>query len=309
MRDSRKLALLKQLEKHNIKTCQIHHGGKNFFEYARKEALSKDILPINSCTKSITSLLVGICLELGYFDDVEQAFWPLLDVQECLQMDPLMKSITIHQLLTMTSGIKWDESKDWHIFKEDFEDNVLSTILAKEVTSNLNGYMNYSSADSYLLSALIQKVSGKTTEAFAKEYLFKALGITAFYWPKKQGINLGSHGMLMKADDLMKIGIMYLGGGIYDKKQVLSKNWIDRSTQAYSKATRVQGGYGYHWWVMDDMITPTQSISFYFAMGYGGQVLIVVPSLELVTVMTRNIDKNTNRSIEIFRHYILKEFI
>ena len=309
MIDSHNLDLKQQLKKHNIKTCQVHHDGESFFEYSRKEILTKDLLPINSCTKSITSALVGICLEKGYFDDVQQPFLLLLNYGASSPINPDMKNITIHQLLTMTSGIDWVEVDEWHIFKEDFDGNVLDYILGKEIIGNLNSEMNYSSADSYLLSALIQEVSGKTTEQFAKDYLFAPLGITEFQWPMKQGVNLGSHGMFMKANDLMKIGIMYLNGGVYNHRQVISKSWIEASTKPYSKAVRVDGDYGYHWWLMEENITPTRSITYYFAMGYGGQVIIVVPELKLVTVITRNIDKNTTRSIKLFRMYILKKFI
>ena len=309
MLDSNDLELEKQFKKKNIKTCQVYFDHDITFKYSRTDVFAEDLLPINSCTKSITGALVGICLEKGYFDHVRQPFLPLLNHETSAYINPGMKNITIHQLLTMTSGIDWDDRKEWHLLTETFDESVLDTILGKKITDNKKGEMTYSSADSYLLSALIQEISGMTVEAFAKEYLFDPLGIKEFHWPMKQGVNLGSHGMLMKADDLMKIGVLYLNGGVYNDQQIIPKSWIEKSTMTYSKAPMIQGGYGYHWWMMEEVITPIKTIEFYFAMGYGGQVLIVVPALKLVTVITRNIDSKTLRSIDLFKKSILLEYI
>jgi CubicO group peptidase (beta-lactamase class C family) len=188
------------------------------------------------------------------------------------------------------------QSRDW-----------VRHVLGRRLASKPGAEFAYSSASSHLLSAIVADASGQSTLAFARAQLFAPLGIAADHaleqtirhwpptqaelaafgqapvaWPRDpQGYHLGGVGLKLPARDLAKFGYLYLNGGRWDRTQVVPAAYVAASTRPQSEPSMGPGDYGYHWWVTNE----TGHDSFR-AMGFGGQLIQVIPDLDLVVVIT-----------------------
>ena len=233
---------------------------------------------LKSASKSIISVLVGIALDQGHLDGIDtpiDRFFP-----EYLD-DPAKARITVEDLLTMRSGLettsnrnygRWVQSRNW-------VRHVLTRLLVSEPGSR----MIYSTGNTHLLSALITKASGMDTHRFARRYLGEPMGISVPRWTTDpQGIYFGGNEMSMTPLDMLAIGEMYLNCGRVGTTQVVSEAWVHTSILPHATRTRSPDrAYGYGWWVRD-----LYGYDAFYAWGYGGQFIYVVPDLRLVTVMT-----------------------
>ena len=241
---------------------------------------------IHSCTKSIVSALIGISIEQGYIDGINTPVLELFPNREVSNTDTNKESMTLENLLTMTTGYqcrdsylyRWSglnqmrESADWVQFILDLP--------MSEVPGTKFEYCN---SASFLLSALITETTGVSALEYAEEHLFGPLGITDVNWPANpQGINIGWGELRMLPHDMAKIGYLYLQGGQWDGQQIVPEQWIEDSTRKTISAT-LEDGYGYQWWI-DDSGT-------YMALGYAGQFIFVVPEQELVVIFTSDLDE------------------
>jgi len=135
--------------------------------------------------------------------------------------------------------------------------------------------MNYNSGCSHLLSAIIQKITGMTANNYANEVLFKPLEIHNSRWYESEGISLGADGLRITSYDMLKFGSMLLNNGCYKGKEIVSSEWIKESTTPIYKTYDGIGYYAYHWWVSSFQYNDIE-IKYFFALGYGGQYVIVV---------------------------------
>ena len=243
---------------------------------------------MQSVSKSVTSALVGIAIRRGEISGVDAKAVPYFSAYR-VAADPRRERMTLKDLLTMTSGIRWDEttvdytdpanscarmeaSKDWIQF-------VLDQPMAAEPGSTFV----YSSGVTELLAEVLRKATGKQADAYAAEHLFGPLGISRFYWKKTPtGHPDTEGGLYLTARDLAKIGYLYMKDGVWDGRRILPEGWAAASTRRQSDPTGEDATmkYGYQWWVLPGK-TPS-----YAGIGYGGQLLVVVPSLELIAVFT-----------------------
>jgi CubicO group peptidase (beta-lactamase class C family) len=237
-----------------------------------------------SCTKSVVSILIGIAIDEGYIEGVDQpilSFFPEIFVAN---LDTRKEAMTLEHLLTMTAGLncrdsylyRWDglqqmwASPDWVQFMLDLP-------MAGEPGS----YFEYCNGGSFLLSAILQEATGVNALQFAKEHLFKPLGITDVQWPSNpRGISIGYSDLELLPEDMAKIGYLYLNDGVWDGEQIVPSAWVQASTRKYISAT-LQEGYGYQWWI--------DVSGVYMALGYGGQYIIVAPEEDLVVVFVSDL--------------------
>lgn len=250
---------------------------------------------VNSVTKSVLSALYGIAIQQGYIENEDvpiSNYFP--------EIDDLKKEITIRHLLTMSSGLRWPgneamiPSKNWVKF-----------ILNQPVESEPGTHMKYSCGNSHLLSAILQKATRIKTVDFAKKNLFSHLGIQEFKWYEDaQGISIGGFGLTMKIEDMMKFGFLYSQNGHWNSKQLISAEWIEKSTNHNSTA---RSSYAYHWWILNDQDVGCEEDKTFFAMGMGGQYIFVNQERRLVTVFTSNLSDNTSSPIQYFQNYILNK--
>lgn len=241
---------------------------------------------IYSVTKSVLSALIGIALEEGAISSLDQ---PIVDFFPALKNDPdpIKQTITIKHLLTMTSGIDWPElsipytSDDHPLIHMYDSPNQIEFILKRDMASAPGAVYNYSTADSHLLSAILQQAVGQTAEQYAETKLFGPLGITNTQWPSdNQGVSLGGAGLFMLPEDMARFGYLYLHRGMWVDEQIVPEAWIEQSTTL--QATGIFK-YGYQWRVAND--------GDYYAMGYRGQFILVSPSRDLVVVFTSDMNE------------------
>jgi CubicO group peptidase (beta-lactamase class C family) len=249
---------------------------------------------MRSASKSVISLLVGIAIDrkliasadepvvkfFGEYQAVKQAGWD---------------AITLRHLLTMSSGIKWDETLPWGDPKNDephlaFDEDPLRYVLSKPVAAPPDTLWSYNGGGTDLLGGILERVSGKPLETFAREALFQPLGITDLEWKNypKNGKLAAAAGLRLRPRDAAKIGQLVLGGGMWNGEKIVSADWIEKSITPRFQAAGYFGGtlfYGYQWW-MGRSLAGAKEVKWVAAFGWGGQRIFIVPELELVMMTT-----------------------
>ena len=228
-------------------------------------------------TKSITSALVGIAIDQGAIDGVDQRvldFFP-----DTADPDPKMEAMTIEHLLTMTTGLLWSRTVASDSLDQMMgSDNWVQFVLERPMPKEPGGGMNYNSGASHLLSAITQKATGMTAISFAEKHLFEPLGIADVSWASDpQDVNNGGSGVFITQHDMAKFGYLYLNRGTWDGRELVPTEWVDASTERHTTHPWWIP-YGYQWWVY-----PAGPFA---AMGQGGQVVFVVPEIDAVVVFT-----------------------
>lgn len=241
---------------------------------------------IFSITKAVTSLLCGIAVDEGYIS----LSTPITEyIPELKDADPLFKQLTIEHLLDMRTGLDFEESYGWNLFSKTaklyYGKDVVSQFKKLHFKSAPGEAHYYNSMATALLGVAIERAVGVQYAQYLQEKVWKPLDmeadalITLDDNKHRQAKSYG--GLVSNVRDLAKIGRLYINGGVYDNKRIVSKEWIDRSThsslnnEAYSFGwnniiTRVDG---------KDVVTPR-----FFAIGLYGQVLFCDPTQNLIFV-------------------------
>ena len=250
---------------------------------------------LRSITKSIASLLVGTAVDRGRIGDIDTPVLSFFPEYEDLR-SPEKDRITIRHLLTMTAGLTWNESLPYSnpanserrmIDAADQYRYVLEQPVARPagVTYAYNGGLTA------LLGALLTKVSGRPIDQLAQEELFGPLRIADVEWVRySNGTPNPASGLRMRPRDLAKIGQLVLNKGTWNGQPIISSTWMEQAT-----APQIHGDglffYGFQWWLGRSLIN-RQEIKWASAVGWGGQRLYVVPSLELVVVVMAGLYDN-----------------
>lgn len=267
---------------------------------------SDEIHYLYSATKSINSALIGIAIEKGYIDSVEDKILDFFADRNISNVDNRKMNMTIEHLLTMSTGFDWDEwslpySNPDNIYNEFLEaENRVQFILDRPMSDDPGDVFNYNTGASHLLPAIIQKATEMSTVDFAQQYLFDPIGIDTedVYWTTdNQGINKAG-GLHLTARDMAKFGILYLNNGTWNGTQVLPASWVNKSIQEYNYGDD-DYDFGYHWWLHPEL-------ECYAAEGYGAQRLIIFPDYNLVVSMNSgNTQDYTSLVKSMIKNYIL----
>ena len=274
-----------------IVSTLVIKDGKIINEYY-KEGYSQDsVYQIRSCSKSITSTLVGIAIDKGYIENVDvpisNYFPEILD-----KNSERWKQITIKDLLTNTSGIQAVDN-DWREWRAS--ENWIDYILNNPVTSNPGTTFSYSTGNTHLLSAIMQKATGMKLDEFGKKYLFEPMGIKSVECGEdEQGISDGGNGYSLNAHDMAKFAMLYLNNGVWEGEQIVSLSWINEATTLKFNRSSGTADYGYQWWVRT---FGEQKYRSYFAQGHGNQFIFVVPEINLIVTFTSNYNDNNKSSM------------
>jgi CubicO group peptidase (beta-lactamase class C family) len=234
---------------------------------------------IKSASKSIISALVGIAIAEGSIDSLGQTIGELLPA-ETRGLDSLKRAITVRDLLSMRSGLEptsfgnygsWVTSSNW-----------VRNALARPMVAERGGRMLYSTGSTHLLSAILTRATGMSTYEFARRRLARPLGIELRPWQRDpQGIYFGGNDMYLTPREMLRVGSVYLNGGVRGTTRVLPEHWIDSSWVPRTVSPFNGNSYGYGWW---SRMANGRQVNY--AWGYGGQFIFVVPDLDLVVVMT-----------------------
>ena len=244
---------------------------------------------LRSATKSIKSILLGIAIDKGFIDSVNDPISKYLKRPiPNKNLDQRKEKITIKHLLTMSSGL---DCNDWNKKSQGQEDKVYKKKDWLQYTLNLpmvnepGTVSNYCSMGVVLLAEIISQASGMTIDKFAEQYLFNPLDINNVFWghtSDKKIIPSGKR-LYMTSRDMAKIGQLILNKGKWNEKQIVSQKWIEESTMPKTKITEVD--YGYLWWNIPFKTNEKVFISK-SALGNGGQYIMVLPEFEMVAVFT-----------------------
>jgi CubicO group peptidase (beta-lactamase class C family) len=237
---------------------------------------------LNSATKSVVSLLVGIALDRGWITGVETAVFSYFPEYADLRA-PEKDRITLRHLLTMSDGL------EWHEFVPPFDSvtemrrsiDPYRYILERRVAVPAGRAFNYNSGSTALLGLILRKTSGKPIDELAKAELFGHLGIEDTQWQRMpQGDPSAGGGLRLRPRDAAKIGQLVLNKGSWRGSQIVPAAWISESIKAQNKGP-ASYLYGYQWWVGGSEVNG-RTVGWAGAFGWGGQRLIVIPELEMV---------------------------
>jgi CubicO group peptidase (beta-lactamase class C family) len=238
-------------------------------------------LPVNvkSISKSIVSALVGIAIDQGKLRGVDQPIGPFF-TRYLKRSDSRVPQITVGQLLSMQSGLvrtsgpaygSWVASRNW-----------IEYVLTAPLGSEPGGPMVYSTGNSHVLSAILTQATGRSTYDYARTQLAKPLGISLPAWTRDpQGIYFGGNQMRLSAHALVRFGELYRNHGRLGDRQIVPEAWVEASWTPRTRSIFSGQLYGYGWFIAHAGEHP-----MYYAWGYGGQFIFVIPDLELVVVAT-----------------------
>ena len=264
-----------------LETVIVSHNGEIIAEHAYSGHRLDTPTNIKSASKTIISALVGVAIDKGILEGVEQTIAPILRDDLPSNADPRIEDITIGDLLTMRAGLeptsgvnygRWVASANW-----------VRAALARPFVDDPGAGMLYSTGSSHLLSAILTAETGRSTLANAREWLGFVDGFAIASWDRDpQGIYLGGNQMAKTPPSLLAFGELYRNGGVApDGTRVISQAWIDQSWSPHTRSVRTGDSYGYGWFLRSIGGEGTR-----FAWGFGGQMLYIVPALDLTVVMT-----------------------
>lgn len=242
---------------------------------------------VRSVTKSVTSTLIGIAIEKEIIESVDQTMGDFIG-PDIYELDDDKAAISIKNLIRMSSGIPWleigavSEFGDWVNAP-----NQVNYILDKDMTYTPGTQFNYSDGNAHLVSVILTEASGMSSLEFAEANLFNLLETDGYAWyVDKQGYYYGGVTMDLTPSAMLKFGQLFLNTGVYNGTQIVASNWIDEATRKQIETAGIipyQNGYGYFWWTGN-----TNGHNYYFANGYGGQFIVVIPDLEVVILAINN---------------------
>jgi CubicO group peptidase (beta-lactamase class C family) len=246
---------------------------------------------IFSITKSVTSALAGIALaeqKLKSIDVRVAEFFP--EIAD----DPLKSEITVRHLLSMTSGLDWNDEADQSSSGMMYAPDWIQYVLNRPAQHQPGTKFNYSNGDAHLLAAVLHKAIGQSLFEYATPRLFVPLGITNVKWNEDpQGYTIGAWAMALTTRDMAKLGMLFAKDGEWDGATIIPKAWVkDTLTKRVwlNYADGRQGGYGYMWWLkplsQGVIAGDTKQYETFYAAGSWGQRIFVVPELHLIIAAT-----------------------
>ncbi|HEY0648734.1 serine hydrolase [Phenylobacterium sp.] len=249
---------------------------------------------VRSVTKSVVGLLVGVAVEEGAIKSLDT---PVLDYfpEYADLQTPERRRVTLRHLLSMTSGLHWDEDSFPYTdprnseIAMDLAKDPYRYVLSQPFDTQPGAAFKYSGGDVAVMAAVLARATKTPLEAYAEQKLFKPLGIPKVEWIKDgKGVPYAASGLRMTPRDMAKVGRMVLDGGRWNRRQVIPARWVEAATTPKAQVqpdptcgTR----YGYFWWLFAgcqlEPATPWAA-----GVGNGGQRIVVVRDQGVVVVMT-----------------------
>ena len=243
---------------------------------------------MQSVSKTVSSVILGIAITRGDFKaGIDTPILKYFDVNKVKNVDERKRRITLRHVLTMTTGLDWNEEIAYDDPKNDSSimeagDDWVQYVIDRPMAQEPGKVFNYSSGVTMLLPYIFEKETGQDIAKYGAKYLFGPLGIDSYWKRTPMGVVDSEGGLFLKNEDLAKIGYLYLHDGVWDSQQVVSKDWVKQSvTPAADTAGAFK--YGFKWWLL-----PRKDRQGYvwMARGFGGQQLMVFPEEELIAVLT-----------------------
>lgn len=232
---------------------------------------------LQSCTKTITSILMGVAMEQNLFDSTDEKLYNVFP--ELFDQDIAKREMTIYDALTMQSGIDFQNNKHT---KELYSTDKNSTAFVLSLNRNYlpgTAYQYHDGAP-HLISKAIEARTGKSLSIFANDNFFSKMNITNWKWEAaKDKTTFGAFSLYLTPRDFGKIGQLLLQNGVWDNQQLVNENYLHEATSNQFAGNPNNSPYGYYFWIYPDW-------KAYAAKGHGGQFLFVAPEKQLVVVYT-----------------------
>jgi CubicO group peptidase (beta-lactamase class C family) len=286
-----------------ITSVLIARNGKLVFEKYYNGFTEKSLHDTRSATKSITGILIGLAIDHKFIPSEKTTILRYFaDKKPFQNPDPRKEKITIEDLLTMSSLLECDDFnqfsrgneermyliEDYFKFALDLPVKGFPAWATKPEDAPYGRSFSYCTAGTVLLGGVLEKSTKMKIDRFAEKYLFSPLGISEIKWQiTPMGMPMTGGGLQLKSRDFVKLGLLYENGGMWNGKQLVSKEWIAKSTKPRASA-QDETDYGYLWW-LQKFGQKDKKYSAYFMSGNGGSKIAVFPEIDLVVVLTGNL--------------------
>ena len=283
---------------------------------------------IMSAGKSFISALVAIAIDQGHINSVQDSIWAYLPNHQHLQTEE-KNAITIEHLVTMTSGLEWDEwSAPYLTDANSIIDlwvnctDQIACILSHDIVHQPASHFTYSGGDMILLGEIVQNATGEDIDDYLEQQLLEPLGIPRTVWLRfDNGIANTSGELHLTPREMLKFGILYLNDGEWEGEQLIPAEWVEKCKTPYTgknsswlntaiwpipgdDGTWGRRGYAYTWWT-HRLSGSGHKVDIFYASGFGGQQIFVIPELDIVVVFTGGNYQQMLPNMKIIRRYIL----
>ena len=291
----------------NIHSILLIHNNDLIIEQYYNGWKSNELHFLASTTKSFSAIMTGIAIEQGKIKDVNKKMLDFFPEYLSQSNDTLKEKITIKHLLTNTSGFEWDEvslpvdDPNNMGYKMDKVDNLFKTSIELPMETMPGTKYVYSGPNNIIIGEIIKKSTGQNIAEYTEDNLFKPLGIKDYNWFSKNGIYDVGGGLKLKSRDISKYGLLHLNKGKWNDKQIISSEWMDEIFEPYIEIKHPL--YSCCQW---QMVKTKYGFNSWFIPGNGGQIINVVPDLDLVIVINadnRKISKEKRNPLE----YLIKD--
>ena len=269
---------------------------------------------LQSTSKSFTSALIGIAIDQQYITSVDVPFYDLFPYANYANPDPRKSTMTLKDALTMRLGFGWDE---WTIpygtAGNDLQDlmekstDFAKALLDLPLESDPGTAFTYNTAATIAIGQALQNSVGTSMVDFAETHLFQPLQIQTAEWGRTPtGLPNGGGGLILEPRDMIKLGQLFINGGMWNGQKIISAAWVDASVQPHVDLNyQLSNGYGYQWW-LGGFTYQDQAIEVWSTRGYGGQDIFCIPSLGFVVAFTgQNYGSGQFLPFELMQDYIL----
>lgn len=302
----------------NIGGIVVRRDGDVIYEKYQNNCTPQSTFHIFSVTKSIVSILIGIAIDKEYIKSIDQKLLNFFPGYTIRRGEKMIQNITLKDILTMTAPYKYKTEPYEEYFTSD--DWVKKSLDLLGGTGKIGEFRYAGVIGPDILSGILVNTTGQSVLEFAYNYLFQPLGITveeniifhdkeeqlAFYQKKDvkgwvadpKGVNTGGWGLHLTANDMAKLGQLYLDGGRYNGKQIVSEAWVRESTTKHSRCEEFSLSYGYLWWLIDE------KEHAYAAMGDGGNVIYVNAKKGLVIAIASLFVPHAKDRLKLIRGYM-----
>ena len=249
-----------------------------------------DLHSLQSVTKTMTSIVMGIATTRGEYPSLDRTVLSFFDTTRVANIDARKRRMTLRHLVTMTSGLEWNESVPYAdprntATKLEESSDWVKFVIDLPMAQEPGASFVYNSGATVLLGEVFKRATGKDIEEYAARYLFAPLGITRWFWKRSpMGLADTEGGLYLEARDLAKIWYVFLHDGQWEGKQIVSREWVKASVSPAIATSSAPGApkYGLAWWLYQNPRDPSKLV--WSGSGFGGQVPMIVPEDDLLVV-------------------------
>jgi len=268
-------------------------GPYNYFDPAwHPYYQGTELHSMQSVSKSVTSTIIGIAITRGDFKaSLDAPVLKYFDAAKTKNVDERKRRMTIRHVLTMTTGIDWNEEVAYDDPKNDTavmegSEDWVQYVIDRPMAHEPGKLFNYSSGNTELLAQIFLKETGQDVETYGQKFLFEPLGIAHFWKRTPMGLPDTEGGLYLSDDGMAKFGTLFLRDGVWNGQRILSHQWVKDAMTPFTTSDEEGGyGYGYQWWLWPRKDGGANRY-VWMGRGFGGQRLMIFPEEEMIAVFT-----------------------